>query len=516
MNLHDLFAIPRQRTPEKQALQFTDEAGAESSYTYAELHSAADRLAAGLHAWGLRKGDRVAFFLGNRPEFVIAYLAIIRLGAVMVPINLRYRRLELSHILTDAAPRLLVTERQQLPLFDELLPDDKASVAAIVLAEDLAQWQASQADQSPAPIPNPQSQIQNPPWPLVHADDLALIMYTSGTTGRSKGAMISHNNVMATMTGLLSAWAWEQDDRLLLCLPLFHTHGLVVGLHCALAMGATVLLRPGFDCAATIAELTGGAATLFFAVPTIYVRLVEELQKLPQQDFSQMRLFCSGSAPLAAETMTAFEQLTGHTLLERYGMTETGMNLSNPYAGPRIPGTVGIPLPGVSMRIVDNKNEDVPPGETGQLLVRGGNVFLGYWQAPEKTAASFSHDTAGRQWFHTGDVARQDPENGYVTLLGRSHELIISGGFNIYPREIEEMLVTYPGVAEAAVIGKPDPKWGEAPVAYLVCTGEIDREGLLAYCRTQLASFKVPREIHMVESLPRNAMGKLQKHLLKE
>jgi malonyl-CoA/methylmalonyl-CoA synthetase len=314
---------------------------------------------------------------------------------------------------------------------------------------------------------------------------------------------------------LLAAWAWEQDDRLLLCLPLFHTHGLVVGLHCALAAGATVLLRPGFDCAATIAELTRGAATLFFAVPTIYVRLVEELQKLPQQDFSRMRLFCSGSAPLAAETMTDFAQLTGQTILERYGMTETGMNLSNPYAGPRIPGSVGTPLPGVSVRIVDDKNEDVPTGETGQLLIRGGNVFLGYWQAPEKTAASFSHDADGRQWFHTGDVARQEPENGYVTLLGRSHELIISGGFNIYPREIEEMLVTFPGVAEAAVIGKPDPKWGEAPAAYLVCTGSIDQEGLIAYCRTQLASFKVPREIHIVEALPRNAMGKLQKHLLK-
>ncbi|HMN27689.1 MAG TPA: AMP-binding protein [Caldilineaceae bacterium] len=500
MNLPDLFAIPRQRHPQKIAIQYSSAAGEEIGFSYDELHRAAEQLASGLQEWGLRKGDRVAFFLSNRPEFVIAYLAVIRLGAIMVPINLRYRRLELSHILTDAAPRLLFTERQHLPLFEELLPDDKASLEATVLAEELAQWQRT-PEQAAA-------------WPLVASDDLALIMYTSGTTGRSKGAMLSHNNLMATMTGLIAAWAWEQDDRLLLCLPLFHTHGFVVGLHCALAVGATVLLRPGFDCAATIAELTSGAATLFFAVPTIYVRLVEELQKLPKQNFSGLRLFCSGSAPLAAETMTTFAGLTSHTILERYGMTETGMNLSNPYHGPRQPGSVGTPLPGVSMRIVNEQNQDVAPGETGELLVRGSHVFLGYWQAPEKSAASFSHDQQGRQWFHTGDLARQEPESGYVSLLGRRHELIISGGFNIYPREIEEMLVTYPGVNEAAVIGIPDAKWGEVPAAYLVCTGEIDREALLGYCRTQLASFKVPKEIHLVEALPRNAMGKLQKHLL--
>jgi malonyl-CoA/methylmalonyl-CoA synthetase len=210
-----------------------------------------------------------------------------------------------------------------------------------------------------------------------------------------------------------------------------------------------------------------------------------------------------------------FQRLTGHSILERYGMTETGMNLSNPYAGARLPGNVGTPLPGVSIRIVNGRNEDLPLGEVGELLVRGANVCLGYWNAPEKTAASFSHDTAGRQWFHTGDIARQDPETGYITLLGRRHELIISGGFNIYPREIEEMLTAFPGVAEAAVVGKPHPQWGETPVAYLVCTELIDPETLLAYCKTQLASFKVPREVHMVEALPRNAMGKLQKNLLK-
>jgi malonyl-CoA/methylmalonyl-CoA synthetase len=499
MNLHDLFAIPKHRSPDKIAIHALDATPAPTSLTFADLYAAVDRVAAGLQQWGLRKGDRVAFFINSRPELIIAYLAVIRLGAVVVPINLRYRRLEIGHILTDCTPRLLVTESAQLPILDEV-GADKASVEALLLAEEFDRWQA------------PADQVQ---LPLVESDDLALIIYTSGTTGRSKGAMITHNNVIATVTGLLAAWAWQPQDKLLLCLPLFHTHGLIVGLHCALAAGATVLLRTQFEAKTILADLLSGEPTLFFAVPTIYVRLVEELKQQPQPDFSHLRLFCSGSAPLAAETFGAFQELTGHTILERYGMTETGMNLSNPYIGERIAGSVGTPLPGVSMRIVDHKGVDVPVGGEGELLVRGGNVFSAYWNAPEKTAASFSHDALGQQWFHTGDLARQDPQNGYVTLLGRRHELIISGGFNIYPREIEEMLTTYPGIAEAAVIGAPHPEWGEVPVAYLVCTAEIDQEDLVRYCRSQLASFKVPRAIHHVEALPRNAMGKLQKNLLK-
>ncbi len=499
MNLHDLFAIPKHRSPDKIAIHALDVTPAPTSLTFADLYAAVDRVAAGLQQWGLRKGDRVAFFISSRPELIIAYLAVIRLGAVVVPINLRYRRLEIGHILTDCTPRLVVTETAQLAILDEV-GADKASVEALVLAEEFDCWQA------------PAEQVQ---LPLVESDDLALIIYTSGTTGRSKGAMITHNNVIATVTGLLAAWAWQPQDKLLLCLPLFHTHGLIVGLHCALAAGATVLLRAQFEAKTILADLLSGEPTLFFAVPTIYVRLVEELKQLPKPDLAHMRLFCSGSAPLAAETFVAFQELTGHTILERYGMTETGMNLSNPYIGERIAGSVGTPLPGVSMRIVDHKGVDVPVGGEGELLVRGGNVFSAYWNAPEKTAASFSHDALGQQWFHTGDLARQDPQNGYVTLLGRRHELIISGGFNIYPREIEEMLTTYPGISEAAVIGAPHPEWGEVPVAYLVCTAEIDQEDLVRYCRGQLASFKVPRAIHRVEALPRNAMGKLQKNLLK-
>jgi malonyl-CoA/methylmalonyl-CoA synthetase len=499
MNLHDLFSIPLRRSPDKAALRFSSPAGRPSDLTYAELFGAADRLAAGLHARGLRHGDRVAFFLGNLgkgPEFVVAYLAVIRLGAVMVPLNLAYRRREIAHILGDAEPRLFLTDRDRLPVLDELEPGERP--AEVILAEDLESLSRDAAD-----------------FGTVDGDDLAMILYTSGTTGRSKGAMITHGNVLATMTGLLAAWAWEPADVLLLTLPLFHTHGLVVGLHCALAAGATVLLRRRFDADEAAAELLGGEATLFFGVPTMYVRLVEELRRRGDAEgLSRLRLCCSGSAPLSPETFTAFRELTGHEILERYGMTETGMSLSNAYAGLRFPGTVGTPLPGVSARIVDADDCDLPAGGEGELLVRGSHVFPGYWRDEEKTAASFVHDDLGRRWFRTGDLARRDPETGHFTLLGRRQELILRGGFNIYPREVEEVLATYPGVREAAVVGRPDPDLGQVPVAFLVVEAPIDNEALIAFCRDQMAAFKVPREIHIVESLPRNALGKVQKHLL--
>jgi malonyl-CoA/methylmalonyl-CoA synthetase len=500
MNLHGLFAIPLRRAPEKTALRFQD-GGHESAFTYRELFSEADRLAAGLAARGVRKGDRVAFFLGNRPEFVTAYLAVIRLGAALVPINLAYRRREIAHMLADAEPRLLLTEREGLAVLDELEEGERRGVE-VVLAEELDRLDGGVS------------------FPVVDGSDPAMLLYTSGTTGRSKGAVITHDNVLATVTGLLAAWAWEPDDALLLSLPLFHTHGLVVGLHCALAAGAGVLLRRRFDAAGTVPDLLGGDPTLFFGVPTMYVRLVEELRSRRDRgerlDLSRMRLFCSGSAPLSPETFAAFRDLTGHDILERYGMTETGMNLSNPYAGahPRTPGTVGTPLPGVSIRIVDGEGRDVPPGGEGELLVRGSNVFSGYWRAPEKTAESFVHDGLGRRWFKTGDLARRDPETGFITLLGRRTELILSGGFNVYPREIEEVLVTFPGVKEAAVVGRSHPEWGEVPAAFLVVDTAISTDDLIAFCKGQLAGFKVPREIRFVEALPRNALGKVEKHRL--
>ena len=488
MNLLDLFAIPLQREPHKPALRFRGDDGGSLDLTYAELFAEARRIAAGFAARGVCPGDRVAFFLGNRPEFVTALLALFHLGAALVPINLAYRRREIAHMLGDAEPRLLLTERAQLPVLEELEEGETRGVE-VVLAEDLAGL-----SEDPTFMPA-----------RVDGGDLAMLLYTSGTTGRSKGAMISHDNVLATVTGLLAAWAWQGGDVLLLTLPLFHTHGLVVGLCSALAAGATVLLHRRFEAPAVAAELQRGEPTLFFGVPTMYVRLVEELRRgVDPAGLGRMRLFCSGSAPLAPETFAAFRELTGHAILERYGMTETGMNLSNPYAGERRPGTVGTPLPGVSARI----------DESGELLVRGSNVFSGYWRAPEKTAESFVHDEVGRRWFRTGDLAQRDPENGYFTLLGRRHELILSGGFNVYPREIEEVLASFPGVQEAAVVGRPHPDWGEVPMAFLVTDSPVDEAGLIAFCKDRIAGFKVPRTFRVVESLPRNALGKVQKHLL--
>lgn len=498
MNLLDLFAISLHRRPDKVILRFRDEDetdGTGTDLTSADLFAHARRIASGLAARGVGPGDRVAFFLGNGPEFVTALLALFHLGAVLVPINLAYRRREIAHMLADAEPRLLLTEWSRLPILDELAAEERAGVETL-FAEDLSGWPD---DSAFAPT-------------RVDGGDLAMLLYTSGTTGRSKGAMISHDNLLATVTGLLAAWGWEADDVLLLTLPLFHTHGLVVGLCCALAAGATVLLRRRFDAAASTAELLGGEPTLFFGVPTMYVRLVEELGRAGDlsghlSGLGRMRLFCSGSAPLAPETFAAFHGLTGHSILERYGMTETGMNLSNPYSGPRLPGTVGTPLPGVSARIA----------EDGELLVRGSNVFSGYWRAPEKTAESFVQDDLGWLWFRTGDLARRDPETGYFSLLGRRHELILSGGFNVYPREVEEVLTSFPGVREAAVVGRPHPEWGEVPVAFLVMEEEgaaVDEAGLITFCKSRIAGFKVPRTFHAVDALPRNALGKVQKHLL--
>ncbi len=500
MNLHDLFAIALRRSPDKPALELADPEGRHSVLSYAGLFGAANRLAAGLRARGVRHGDRVAFFVGNGPGFVIAYLAVIRLGAVMVPMNLAYRRREIAHILADAEPRLLITERERLAVLDELEPEERP--VDILLVEDLETVAGDPSDLDA----------------IVDGDDLAMILYTSGTTGRSKGATITHGNVLATMTGLLTAWAWEPADVLLLTLPLFHTHGLVVGLHCALAAGATVRLRRRFDAAETAAELLGGEATLFFGVPTMYVRLIDELRGRlgggGGEKLSRLRLFCSGSAPLSPEAFSGFRELTGHEILERYGMTETGMSLSNLYAGRRLPGTVGVPLPGVSARIVDSSDEDVPAGGEGELLVRGSHVFPGYWRDPEKTAASFVEDDLGRRWFRTGDLARRDPATGHISLLGRRHELILRGGFNIYPREVEEVLVAFPGVREAAVVGRPHPELGEIPVAFLVLDTPLDESALVAFCRSQMAAFKIPGAIRVVDSLPRNALGKVQKHLL--
>jgi malonyl-CoA/methylmalonyl-CoA synthetase len=559
VNLYDLFAIAARRSPGKAALRMparqaegagagADPQAAAFEWSYAELLARAEGVAGELRRRGIGHGDRVGCLLGNGPELVLLHLALLRMGAILVPINLAYKRREVGHILADATPRLLIVEAAQRAVLDEVPAAERASLEAVLDAAELRRWselglgaatphgtdegrapEAARAPQATKTVEATEaSKAEGAPEApeaandasasatAAGSDDLAVLLYTSGTTGTSKGAMISHNNVLATVTGLLAAWSWSAGDVLLLALPLFHVHGLVVGLDCALAAGATVELRRRFDAAGCAGELAGGGATMFFGVPTVYVRLVEELRRRSGGPgaYAGVRLFCSGSAPLAPETFAAFRELAGQAILERYGMTECGMILSNPYLGPRVPGQVGTPLPGVSVRLVDEEGRDLPAGVEGELLVRGANVFGGYWQAPEKTVASFVQDAAGRPWFRTGDLARQDPRTGAFTLLGRRHELIISGGFNIYPREVEEALLGFPGVREAAVVGRPHAEWGEVPIAYLVAEPALEPPALLAYCKSQLAAFKVPHEVRLLDALPRNALGKLQKHLL--
>jgi malonyl-CoA/methylmalonyl-CoA synthetase len=386
----------------------------------------------------------------------------VKLGVIFVPVNILYRDREIAHIVSDAQPREVIDE------------------------SNVSQWSGGEN------VSRPPVAAEGGGAPL-GGDTPAAIVYTSGTTGASKGAVLTHDNFLANTVNLLAAWQIVERERFLLALPLFHIHALGNGLHCWLASGCHMRLLERFDHRTATAEFLDYAPTLFFGVPTIYVRLLETAPDDARKIGSAVRLFVSGSAPLPAQVLEQFRALFGHTILERYGMTETFMNISNPYAGERRAGTVGFPLPGVKVRIVD-----------GELHVRGPNVFSGYWR---REASPFTDDG----WFPTGDLASVSTD-GYFTLLGRKSDLIISGGFNIYPREVEELLLEQDGVLEAAVVGAEDAVRGEVPVAYLV--GEFDPAQLETVCREQLASFKVPRRFIRVDSIPRTALGKIQKHLL--
>ena len=495
MNLNTLLAVRRSQNPKKQALVFRDEG---CSWTYAQLQEQALSICQALTAQGVGQHDRVLIWAENSGSYVVSLLALWQLGAIPVSVNPRYRQKELELILADCTPKLVLLDSQNEGQFRDMdLERRLLEGVKILFLDELPRFEQGAL-----------------PTTVVGSDDTALIMYTSGTTGRSKGAMISHNNLVAIVTGLVSAWGWQDDDVLLLTLPLFHVHGLEVGLLCALTAGASVILHRTFDAETVLLQLQEREVTLFFAVPTMYYRLMSLMEESSAPDLSHMRLFCSGSAPLAAEDHKRFKQLTGHAILERYGMTETGMNYSNPLAGKRVPGTVGLPLPGVSGRIVDAQDKELPNGQEGHLQVRGSNVFSFYWNTPEHTAKAFVHDIQGKRWFRTGDMGSLDPETGYLTLLGRSHECILSGGFNIYPREVEEVLIQCRGVHEAAVVGCPHPEWGETPVAFIVTDDSFDENAAIAQCRKQLAGFKVPTAYRVLTELPRNTMGKLQKFRL--
>jgi malonyl-CoA/methylmalonyl-CoA synthetase len=492
MQLTDLFNLSLIGHSGVTALEYEDAVGGHSTLTFGEIDARSNRVARLLRDRGFATGDRLGIFLANRVEFIDLVLACVKLGVIVVPINILYRQRELSHIVADAEPKLVVTTLDSRSLLPE---------GAGFLDVDEVRAVASKPEVVPS--------VRLP----LDGDTPAAIVYTSGTTGRSKGAVLTHNNLAANALSLLTCWRITREDRYLAVLPLFHVHGLGNGLLTWLIGGTLMRLVERFDIERIPAICEEFQPTLFFGVPTIYVRLLELPDHLACQIGPRMRLFVCGSAPLPGHILTSFEEKYGHRILERYGMSETLMNISNPYEGERRPGSVGFPLPGISVRVVDDEGHDVPDGAVGELLVRGPNVFAGYWRQPEATAQAFLPPGVASGWFRTGDLAERAAD-GYYTLRGRRNDLIISGGFNIYPREIEELLLEYPGVHDAVVCGQPDKRRGEIPVAYLVSDRSIDPGALEDFCRRSLASFKLPRSFIRVESLPRNAMGKVMKHLL--
>lgn len=485
MQLGDLFDLSLVARAGAVGLDY-DDGHVTRALTFGDVDARARRMATVLRSRGLRPGDRLAVHLANRVEYLDLFVACVRLGVVFVPVNVLYREREIGHIVSDAEPALAVTSAGGRTFFP-------AGAPAIEIEPLAAEAEAATPDVVHT---------------VIDGDAAVAIVYTSGTTGRSKGAVLTHNNILANTANLVAAWCITSSDRYLAVLPLFHVHGLVNGVCTWLATGCRMRLVERFDHARAADWFADFAPTLFFGVPTIYVRLLELSAPVAARIGAGMRLFVSGSAPLPAHVLEAFRALFGHTILERYGMSETLMNTSNPYAGERRAGTVGFPLPGVSLRIADESGAPAGDGTVGEVQVRGPNVFQGYWRNPEATTAAFTE-----RWFRTGDLGERSPD-GYLTLRGRRTELIISGGFNIYPREVEDVLLEQPGVREAAVIGAPDERRGEVPVAYVVTDGAFDGEALRAACGAALASFKVPRSCVRVDSLPRNALGKVQKHLL--
>lgn len=459
------------------------------NWSYAEVEREAGRLAARLQQLGVAPGERVLVQTDKSVETIILYIAVVRAGAIYLPLNVDYTESEIAYFAADATPVLAVCRPQSTALFERV-------GSGSLQVRTLAQLFADLPEHEAAPVPRA-------------PDDVAAILYTSGTTGKPKGAMLTNANLVSNGEVLVELWRFTPEDRLIHALPVFHVHGLFVAIHCVMFSGACAIFLPKFEAGAVIRHMA--RATVLMGVPTFYVRLLGE-DSFTRQAAARMRLFISGSAPLSADIHRAFEQRCGHRVLERYGMTETGMLTSNPYEGERRAGFVGPPLPGVALRIADFESGRVlPQGEVGIVEVKGPNVFKGYWQMPEKTAAEFRPDG----FFITGDMGLIDAD-GYVQLVGREKDLIISGGLNVYPAEVEALLDDRSDVAEAAVIGVPHPDLGEAVVAVVRPAGAFDADRAREELRRDLAAFKVPKTIVTLGELPRNTMGKIQKKLLRE
>jgi malonyl-CoA/methylmalonyl-CoA synthetase len=471
-------------------------------YSWRDLDRATAMIANLLQSLDLPPASRIAVQVEKSVEGMLLYLATLRAGHVFLPLNTAYQSAEIEYFVGNAEPAVVVCTSRNFGWVSKLA--FKAGTRHVFTLDDdrtgsLLQRAAHCSDRHEiAPIAS---------------GDVACIVYTSGTTGRSKGAMLTHGNMLSNAQVLKEYWGWREGDVLIHALPIFHVHGLFVAIHGALLNGSRMIWLHRFDPKLVIAKMR--EATVFMGVPTLYVRMLAE-PSLTREQASHMRLFISGSAPLLIETFNEWRERTGHTILERYGMSETIMLTSNPYdpkEGERRGGTVGFPLPGVGVRVRDDEGKEVPAGEIGGIQVKGPNVFKGYWRMPEKTKEEFTDDG----WFRTGDVGKIDAD-GYVTIVGRSKDLIISGGYNVYPAEVERYINEIPGVAESALVGVPHPDFGEVGVAVVIPKpgAKLDADAIVSTLKARLANFKIPKRCFVVGELPRNTMGKVQKNLLRE
>lgn len=464
--------------------------------TFRELDQATARIANLLTGLGLEKEDRVAAQVDKSPEALILCLGVQRAGFAFLPLNAAYQTSEVAYFLENAAPKVVVCRAANLDAISAI-----AGGATVLTLE---------GDGSGALTEAAAGQSDHFATVTSADDDMAAILYTSGTTGRAKGAMLTHGNLSTNVAVTNQFWGWVPGDVLLHALPIFHVHGLFVACNNALYNASPMLWHAKFDAAAVLKDLA--RATVLMGVPTFYTRLLS-LPDFGKESVANMRLFISGSAPLLIETFQEFTARTGHVILERYGMTEVQMAISNPWDGERIGGTVGLPLPGVSVRIVDEAGADSAPGETGAILLKGPNIFRGYWQMPEKTKEDFTDDG----WFKTGDMGKRDA-GGYISIVGRAKDLIICGGLNVYPKEIEELLDAVPSIEESAVIAMPHPDFGEAVAAVIVLKpgASLSEDAVVDHVKSHLANFKVPKAVFFTPDLPRNAMGKVQKNILRQ
>jgi len=498
MGIASLFKQTALKLPDKVAIEFEDK-----RVTFKEIDLRANKVANAFQGMGIVKGDRVAQFMPNSLELVYSLVGNFKNGTVVVPMNINFKEQEILHILSDSGAKAIITDAERLPIVKNVrpkLPDLKFIILIDSNDKDCFNFYDITKDAS-----------EKEPNGVINDEDYSIIFYTSGTTGKPKGAALTQANITSNLKALEQTWKLTKDDIFLLTLPLYHIHGIGVALCCSLYVGNFTILKKKFDAQDTLETIQKRKVTLFMGVPTMYFKLLE-VEGLEKYDISSMRLFVSGSAPLSRDLFQKLKKIFKHEILERAGMSETMMNFSNPYEGEKIPGSVGLCLPGVKVRITDKNYSDAPVNTEGEILLKGPNVFNGYWNKLKYNKHIFNDG-----WFITGDVGKID-EKGYVYIIGRSKDVIISGGINIYPREIEDVIESIPQVKECAVVGVPDKEFGEYVKAYVVVNAgnKLSEDDVINFCKEKLASFKKPKFVVFLEALPKNAMGKIIKEELRK